>query len=127
MIKHLINRVKHAVRDHITGGKRSSKWGEVKKQHLKEYPTCASCGTSNKLEVHHIKPFHLHPDLELEQSNLITLCMESDCHLLVGHGDNFKAYNPNVVDNANIVLQSSTKASTLQQIAAQAKQNRLFE
>lgn len=50
------------------------------------------------LNVHHKVPFHIAPELELEESNLITLCMSEDrhCHLLIGHGDSFKAYVPDV-------------------------------
>jgi 5-methylcytosine-specific restriction endonuclease McrA len=60
------------------------------------------------LNVHHKKPFHLFPQLELEPTNLITLCMESgkDCHIKLGHGDNFKAYNPNVEEDVNAVAKS---------------------
>jgi hypothetical protein len=58
-----------------------------------------------KLDVHHIRPFHLHPDLELEPSNLITLC-EADkggvnCHLFIGHLGNFKSFNVDVKADAS--------------------------
>jgi 5-methylcytosine-specific restriction endonuclease McrA len=53
------------------------------------------------LQVHHIVPFSTAPDLELEPSNLITLCMgEFDCHLRLGHGGSFRHYNPLVVEDA---------------------------
>lgn len=58
------------------------------------------CGGEEKLEVHHIRPFHLHPDLELDPDNLITLCEAghdgSNCHLLFGHLGNFKSFNVDV-------------------------------
>ena len=42
-------------------------------------------------------PFHLDPALELDPTNLITLCMdEKECHLHIGHGGSFKQYNPEV-------------------------------
>lgn len=58
-----------------------------------------------KIEVHHIRPFHLHPDLELDPANLVTLC-EADkgganCHLLFGHLGNFKSFNVEVVSDAS--------------------------
>lgn len=80
------------------GAKRSSKWAKVRETHLKANPTCACCGGKEKLEVHHIQPFHLRPELELEPSNLITLCESGkhglNCHLLMGHLGNWKTWNP---------------------------------
>ena len=35
--------------------------------------TCARCGGTNALVVHHIKPVHVDPTLELAPDNLITL------------------------------------------------------
>jgi hypothetical protein len=45
-----------------------------------------------------MKPFHLYPQLELDPSNLITLCeiKGRDHHLLIGHLDDWESYNPNV-------------------------------
>lgn len=56
------------------------------------------CGNEKNLEVHHIQPFHLQPELELDQSNLITLCeaIGADCHLRQGHLGNWKGCNPNI-------------------------------
>lgn len=44
---------------------------------------CAVCGTQSDLNVHHIVPFSSDPKLELDSTNLITLCREH--HLSVGH------------------------------------------
>jgi hypothetical protein len=86
------------------GSKRSGHWPSVRKAYLKKFPYCGVCGGKKKLEVHHIRPFHLHPELELDSSNLITLCENySDgvnCHLLFGHLGSFKSYNINVFHNA---------------------------
>ena len=83
-----------------TGKKRSNQWPKVRKQHLSLSPACEVCGGTKKLEVHHKKPFHLHPELELDLSNLITLC-ENDkngvnCHLLFGHLGSYRSLNPDV-------------------------------
>jgi hypothetical protein len=63
-------------------------------------PSCEACGSKKKLEVHHLIPFHLAPDLELDPSNLMTLCdgggkygMKS-CHLFFGHGGAWQRFNP---------------------------------
>jgi|SRR5579859_4179589 len=88
------------------GKKRSSEWPKVRKQHLEKFPKCEVCEGIFKLNVHHKLPFHLHPELELDSTNLITLC-ESDhnglnCHLAIGHLGSFKSYNKNVDTDANI-------------------------
>ena len=86
--------------------KRSSQWSSIRKQYLKKFPTCAVCGGKEKLEVHHIKPFHEHPELELDSNNLITLCESKShgvvCHLFVGHCGDYKKINPDVVEDATI-------------------------
>jgi hypothetical protein len=50
--------------------------------------------------VHHVIPFHLRRDLELDPENLITLCENKrdgvNCHLLFGHLGCFKSFNPSV-------------------------------
>lgn len=80
---------------------RSSEWPKVRKEHLRLNPVCAVCEGTEKLQVHHIKSFSTHPELELQPSNLITLCESggSNHHLLFGHLDNFKRINPEVVSD----------------------------
>lgn len=80
------------------GAKRSSKWSKVRKKFLQDNPLCAVCGSHVKVEVHHIIPFHVAPDLELNPENLITLCEHGrfksiNCHLLVGHFANYQRVN----------------------------------
>jgi hypothetical protein len=43
-------------------------------------------------------PFHIRPNLELDPSNLITLCRGH--HLYVGHNGNWKLWNPRVREDA---------------------------
>lgn len=88
---------------HKTQGKeRSKEWPKVRRAHLKLFPTCAVCGGKKKLQVHHIKPFHLHPQLETEMSNLITVCEAPghDCHLQFGHLGSFKSWNKDIRKDA---------------------------
>lgn len=97
IVRHLIDAAKGK---HPLGTARSGHWPTVRKQHLELHPVCELCDGSEKLEVHHVQPFHLHPDLELDPNNLITLC-EADkdgvnCHLLFGHLGNFKSFNKDV-------------------------------
>lgn len=80
---------------------RSPKWQTVRKKHLATNSRCIACGSVKKLEVHHIKPVHLYPELELEPSNLVTLCADP-CHIVFGHFMNFKSWNINVVNDAKV-------------------------
>jgi hypothetical protein len=83
---------------------------------LKAHPACAACGLMRPsilhplarrrtiLNVHHIKPFHLFPALELDETNLITLCRSGeDHHLMVGHLGDWSNWNPNVVRDAALL------------------------
>ena len=84
--------------------KRSPHWPAVRAEHLRKNGVCAACGQDDDLNVHHIEPFHFNPALELDPSNLITLCVDgvghTNCHLMIGHGGNYKCANPRVVEDA---------------------------
>jgi len=122
-IKSHIRYFKSLIREKSKDLTRSGHWPSVRKHHLESCPRCAACGSDKRLQVHHIKPFHLHPELELNDKNLITLCMGSnECHLLIGHGDDYKCYNPNVESDAQACLADPMKRQAL---AERAKQNRL--
>lgn len=113
-ITHGINLVRHALRDVGVSAKRSSHWPTVEKHFKEAHPTCAACGSSKNLNVHHCKPFHLDPALELDPTNLITLCMDTkECHLHIGHGGSFKQYNPNVRKDAAEALAHPEKFDVL--------------
>lgn len=104
MILPAVTKIKDAVKGKASlSHTRSSRWPTVRKKHLKENSTCAVCGGTNKLEVHHIIPFHENRELELEPSNLITLCESKSfgvvCHLLFGHLGSYKKINPNVLED----------------------------
>lgn len=83
--------------------RRSPHWPAVRRQHLLKEGFCRYCGGTKNLEVHHIRPFHLAPTLELDPKNLITLCecFGSECHLKIGHLGNWRSFNPNVMRVAN--------------------------
>lgn len=56
---------------------------------------CALCGRKENLQAHHELPFHLFPDRELDESNLVPLCTGGpwNCHFLAGHlGKSWSVY-----------------------------------
>ena len=76
------------------GEGRSSKWPAVRAAYIQANPYCAACGRREKLEVHHIVPFHVDPELELVASNLMTLCEgPTNCHFVFGHLGNWRWHN----------------------------------
>ena len=88
---------------------RSGKWPTVRDTFLKTYPACSACGSREKMQVHHIKPFHLHPELELDSKNFVGLCMsKEECHLMLGHGGNFECFNPYILHDASQYLGASS-------------------
>jgi len=80
------------------GVKKYKSWRTLRNEVLRCYPECNMCGTDSDLEVHHIQPKHIKPHLALSWDNLIVLCR--DCHLHLGHCNNFKNYNGNIVEIA---------------------------
>ena len=96
VIEGLILRWKNRDSLRTLGAARSSQWPKVRAEHLAKYPNCAVCGGKEMIECHHKQPFHLFPERELDESNLISLCSKRNCHLIFGHYFNFKKFNPNV-------------------------------
>ena len=94
----------------LFGGKpRSSKWPRVRDDAIRRHPFCAACGRIKDLEVHHIQPFHLRPDLELDPANLCVLCADP-CHLVHGHLMSWQRHNPEVVEHCRRYRDSLEKA-----------------
>jgi len=89
--------------------RRSPKWPSLRKSFLETHGSCAACGCTEFLEVHHIEPFHENPFLELSMDNLITLCDKpgkDNCHLTVGHLGSFRKKNLSVREDAEKLLKS---------------------
>lgn len=111
--------------------KRSPHWSTVEKAWLAKHPRCAACGGSRHVQVHHIRPFHEAPELELADGtgrfcrlevrpgvfacNLISLCMgPHEDHLRIGHGGHFHRDNPNVVEDARQLLLAPSKRQAIE-------------
>lgn len=84
------------------GVPRSPLWKEIRKKHLEKNPFCAVCGSDKNVVPHHIVPFHIDPNKELEITNLISLCEGKtfNCHLFFGHLRNWSKYNKNIVEDS---------------------------
>jgi len=135
MLKAIHSKVQHGARlalhaiDKTTHlGLRSPEWHHVEVLFLHNHDECVACGGKEHLNVHHKKPFHLFPSMELEPSNLITLCMGEGrhCHLLLGHGDNFQAWNPEVERDASAArsLWAKNDDVGLEALVTKAKEQR---
>jgi hypothetical protein len=126
MLKKIYRTLTKKISDATTKRKRSSAWPRVEKHFLQKNGKCVACGTKKSLNVHHKLPFHLHPEKELDETNLITLCMsrKTMCHFSVGHGGSWRAYNPNVEQNAKELRDNP---SLFRQIEMEAKLSRLKE
>jgi len=107
MITHLINVATALLRDRRKRATRSPQWSVVERVFKKDHSTCAACGSRTLIQVHHKIPFHLRSDLELDRGNLISLCMSLGraCHLAIGHGGSWAAYNPNIERDAADALE----------------------
>jgi len=82
----------------VTGEARSPKWPALSKRFLRG-KACIACGSRDGLTAHHVVPFHLRPDLELVESNLVPLCSDR-CHLVWGHLDDYRLDSPTVREDA---------------------------
>lgn len=96
---------------------RSPQWRKVRAQHLKDYPKCEACGGTDNLEVHHVKPFHMYPELELTPSNHITLCEQKGklCHYFWGHLNlSWSTWNTHVRDDVKLWCERQAQAPGLE-------------
>ena len=68
-------------------------WQRCRKEFLKKVgKICMACGGKKKIQVHHILPRHIRPDLACDHTNLIVLCGKG-CHLRLGHLGSYFTYN----------------------------------
>jgi 5-methylcytosine-specific restriction enzyme A len=78
---------------------RSNDWPRARDSYLAIHPACEACGATQRVEVHHVAPVHVRPDMELDPRNLITL--DRECHFRLGHWHNWRSDgNPYVREDA---------------------------
>jgi len=105
-------RLKRGEQPPVFAAPRSPKWPEARAAFLFAHPTCAACGAKAALNVHHLKPYHLFPELELDPTNFLTLCESPshNCHLMFGHTLNWTLYNADAAADAAHFLSQMRRA-----------------
>ncbi len=100
----LARRLRRLVDPAGLGAARSGQWPAVRRRQLAKHPDCAACGRHGTLlrpnDVHHVEAFHRRPDLELDPTNLVTLCRVH--HKVFGHADDWRAINPHCRGDAAV-------------------------
>jgi len=71
---------------------------KAKAKYIKDNRQCVLCGATDNLEVHHIIPVSVCPELACEPANFMTLCDYGNegCHCHFGHLGAFIRFNPNL-------------------------------
>lgn len=87
---------------------RSPKWPAVRKAHLRVHSACCVSGLKADLDVHHVQPFHLYPELELDPANLRTVARPY--HFLIGHLCNWSVFNADFDAMANEIRLAIAKS-----------------
>jgi hypothetical protein len=107
---------------------RSPAWRRVRDDHIAEHPTCAACGGRVRVQVHHVRPYHLYPERELDRTNLVSLCMgRRECHLLVGHGGSWSCYVATVRELAGRIHEHPDLRMSLEGECRQLRADRRHE
>jgi hypothetical protein len=70
-----------------------------------ENRSCAWCGGTRGLQVHHMEPVSVAPERAADSANMVTLCAPH-CHLAVGHLGN---YANSFVRNVAAICSTATK------------------
>lgn len=118
LLLHAVHLAQSAIRERRKAKERSPEWSGVRDRFLASHPECSACGGKKRLQVHHSMPYHLRPELELVESNLLVLCMgRFECHLAIGHGDDFRAWNPLVAHHAVECRQTPTHRKLVEEAA----------
>lgn len=116
-LAHHLRVVHSKLREAVKRVARSPRWVAIERATRTAAGKCAACASTENLQVHHVEPFHLHPELELDPTNLIVLCMgPNECHLRLRHGDNFKTWNATVRTDAVLFLTANAERRALIQL-----------
>jgi len=99
----MINWIRDLLDPAVFGGaRRSSGWWAIRQEYARTHPVCEATGSKKNLQVHHIKDFSNHPELELDSNNLIMLTRW--IHFWLAHLGSWRSINPDIVKDAEILL-----------------------
>jgi 5-methylcytosine-specific restriction enzyme A len=104
--------------------RRDPRWAKESREWLAEHAECELCGHDaiEDLEVHHERPYHLFPELEMDRQYWHALCRRPhDCHRLWGHLSDFSLYNPILRESIVIVKLFVRMAKAALKISRQEK------
>lgn len=86
--------------------KRHSGWGPASHLYVLRYPSCYVCGrlvwkglkAVCPYSIHHALPFHLYPELEMDEANWVTVCeyRSFNCHFVAGHLLDWRSWNADI-------------------------------
>lgn len=110
----MINFLKFIFRNNLisTSGVRDSySYHKAMKKYLLNNPSCAFCGRTSKVDVHHKVPVSVCPERASDDTNMITLCRKPQCHLVVGHLGNFKKYNSKIEEVCGVMKNDINKTN----------------
>jgi len=96
----------------VRGVQRSPKWAAFEKRFVRG-KACVCCGAKGPLTGHHVIPYHVRPDLELDEANIRPVCTGVDCHLVIGHLKDFRLWNEDFDADAAAFLQKRRRAMAL--------------
>lgn len=85
-------------RDPVTGRPGDPQWHRESRLWLVDHPCAVTGETGDGVEVHHIRPYHLFPELEMDPANWIAL--RRDWHFYLGHFGDWVLWNPDVAQDA---------------------------
>lgn len=68
---------------------RSPKWPAFLKAFLGKNPQCRGCGRK-AVTGHHDVPFHVRPELELDEANILPVCLP--CHFVLCHSGDWRLW-----------------------------------
>jgi len=78
-------------------------------KYREDHPVCEYSGKTKRLQVHHIVPVSVAPELADDYDNLMVL--ERSIHLSVAHAGNWTSYVQNIVEVVNVARIQRTKAA----------------
>ena len=99
-IQNLLESWQNRESERTLGAARSSGWREFREKHIKDF--CELCLKKGiPLELHHVLPFHLYENLELDHTNVVTGCRP--CHLKFYHLGSFRSFNETIKQDIEII------------------------